>query len=86
MNHSSFTRLSRSRDALKAIRPKGWLVMSLRTFKGGGWFCALKWPEESHESHWHSCIAKGGTEELAELHAIIQAIAYERQRAVATWP
>ena len=67
---------TRSRDALKAIRPKGWnfamLPLSDFTFlcqASHGDPNRTDGPESDHL----------GTEELAELHAIIQAIAYERQ-------
>lgn len=72
-------RYTRSRDMLKAIRPDGWFIgdcfyrpekseykcslyKPVNSFKGDGWAVADHLP----------------TEELAELHAIIQAIAYER--------
>lgn len=71
-----------SRDALKAIRPEGWHwkitansdyeCECVSTFQGpklGGK------PQAQFES-------VGNTEELTELHAIIQAIAYERQKSV----
>jgi hypothetical protein len=80
--HHSFehNQYTRSRDALKATRPEGWQLMSYRQYKDGGWFVVYKRPEESHESHWETALAaKLPTEELAELHAIIQAIAFERR-------
>ena len=76
--YSSY-RYTRSRDALKAIRPEGW------------WFeccliCDGTYMAELHNDR--GCVDddEGITvkawyrqnEELAELHAIIQAIAYER--------
>lgn len=65
--HNLITSYCESRDALKAIRPEGWRFVC--------------WPT--------SCDALGATEllasnlpteELAELHAIIQAIAHEREQ------
>ena len=69
-NHSTFPRLSRSRDALKEIRPEGWA------------FEIKEYPKD-----WRACLSKGNfmkrvcgsgykTEQLAELHVIIQAISF----------
>ncbi|MDB5490462.1 MAG: hypothetical protein JWO78_311 [Micavibrio sp.] len=67
---------SRSRDALKAIRPEGWSFSISKAID-----------RESFRSDANRLIANndiaslvfiGRTEELAELHAIIQAIEYER--------
>lgn len=76
---------TRSRDALKAIRPEGWAVQ-IQSFDY----------LDNPQKHWNAILGKsichdghvdGGslspdlpTEELAELHAIIQAIDYERKR------
>jgi len=67
-----FIKYTRSRDALKAIRPEGWV--------GWIWSCHAE----------NSCKLNNGvkftnspglpTEELAELHAIIQAIEWERNQ------
>lgn len=68
--YSDIPNYSRSRDALKAIRPEGW------------WFEVWQ-----HPDGWRAALAKGPvwfcaskqkTECLAELHVIIQAIAFER--------
>lgn len=71
---------SRSRDALKAIRPEGWCLERVQTddrlgysfiltkMNAIGWGAHIKTPDFK----WFK------TEELAELHAIIQAIEYER--------
>lgn len=73
LNSSEYTR---SRDALKAIRPEGWNLCSqmigsdFAVFKG--WFFAAYGEGVKFVS------ASCKTEELAELHAIIQAIDYER--------
>lgn len=66
---------TRSRDALKAIRPEDWFVTA-------------EWFQEEYEAvayrvYGHSkriVSVPLPTEELAELHAIIQAIAYEREQ------
>lgn len=84
-NAPSYTR---SRDALKAIRPKGWV-----------WEMATDLLDRERPARAHATLyadlktkktlkkivnARGPigfpTEELAELHAIIQAIAYERNQ------
>jgi hypothetical protein len=67
-------RYTRSRDALKAIRPEGWQ------------FCVTNYDDGQAEIityHAGELVGEIGqkwlpTEELAELHAIIQAIEYER--------
>lgn len=66
---------TRSRDALKSIRPEGWgfsishlnAVVAYRINDTGGFDYALQ-------------TQKLPTEELAELHAIIQAIEWERSQ------
>lgn len=76
---------TRSRDALKAIRPDGWLMNEIFEYKEvaslgtrHSWHVGLikKFPEEAVESP-----GLMPTEELAELHAIIQAIEWERTHA-----
>ena len=76
--HISLTEYTRSRDALKDIRPDGW---------GVGHHCEDKWHTEMRANCYQ--IGEKGhnikrspvlpTEELAELHAIIQAIEWERE-------
>ncbi len=66
---------TRSRDALKTIRPAGWWIETSNSP-----YCKIEKPPE--RSPWKSTVfyaPQVATEELAELHAIIQAIAYERQ-------
>lgn len=70
-----------SRDALKKIRPEGWTAFSMDFYGAFSdirfWKCELGKPGKM--------VASVGlpTEELAELHAIIQAIEHERtQEAV----
>lgn len=61
---------TRSRDALKAIRPEGmqFQITCKELYSRLGYCCRI--------SRWS--VTWFETEELAELHAIIQAIAYER--------
>lgn len=74
---------TRSRDALKAIRPKGWEIQ-IQSFgkKSDCWSCYItkKTDTFTTEKHLQSHLDAHQTEELAELHAIIQAIAYERSQ------
>jgi hypothetical protein len=79
------TRYTRSRDALKVIRPDGWFMNGYYALACGS--CAA----DSNYQFVIERVAKGtgirmispklATEELAELHAYIQAIAYERMSA-----
>jgi len=62
---------TRSRNALKAIRPPVWSIVNQAGDRGI--YCNIVMDEKA--SFFCSCAK---TEELAELHAIIQAIAYER--------
>ena len=79
---------TRSRDALKAIRPEGWVFYSSSSIpeqlhgtcycdKGGKRIC--DWLELNKKFDERDCVI---TEELAELHAIIQAIAFEREQFI----
>ena len=65
-------KFTRSRDALKAIRPKGWFG-SIRIYTKESVCNFVK-----HEPFGVADSPHLPTEELAELHAIISAIAYER--------
>lgn len=68
---------TRSRDALKAIRPEGWHYFI--DSRGG---CKL-WSLDCTRPEFHAQNNNCGmlrTEELAELHAIIQAIDFERTK------
>lgn len=80
-NHSSFTRLTRDRNWLKLIRPHGWVTMIVEIDNGGGfilgWNCCLKNIQDKLVTSRPYTLP---TEELAELHAIIQAIEYERSK------
>lgn len=73
---------TRSRDALKAVRPEGWRleIQHVRSLSKAGttkWYSSLISPCGDYEVNCGPML----TEELAELHAIIQAIAYERSKA-----
>lgn len=63
-----------SRDALKSIRPEGWKFCEIRT-EEIGYSCRF-WKKGVGNKTGYEII----TEELAELHAIIQAIEYERTK------
>jgi len=70
---------TRSRDALKAIRPKGWNYRISESDTHKFW-CELR---EGYETSYDKVvIGKAATEEIAELHAIIQAIEYERRETL----
>lgn len=62
---------TRSRNALKAIRPEGWKRIIIQGFPCSGW---------TVEIYDGAGTPNLPTEELAELHAIIQAIEYERTK------
>lgn len=65
---------TRSRDALKAIRPNGWQLEVQEGFSVNGWRAGLMKRSDKLEL----VTAYLPTEELSELHAIIQAIEYDR--------
>lgn len=64
---------TRSRDALKSIRPDGLAVAIWSNGRCTKWVCGA-----SKDADNPMTSVSLPTEELAELHAIIQAIAYER--------
>ena len=75
------SRYCRSRDALKAIRPEGchsyasaWAWTGKEGFGGKCMRYAAHWPDKDDDM----VSPPLPTEELAELHAIIQAIAHDR--------
>jgi hypothetical protein len=78
---------TRSRDALKAIRSKGWVPRGDREgyeiaeFCYGWQFCLILLPDTPVGCRVNEkrVIGHGRTEELAELHAIIQAMEWERR-------
>lgn len=73
-----------SRDALKAIRPEGWHYECNKICDGTFW-AALHQEVDAGpcgDAEGMSCEAwYRKTEELAELHAIIQSLEWERQNA-----
>lgn len=87
--------VTRSRDALKAIRPEGWFFsieiagprgyIALAAQPVGCGKPAFRSPPKFHQNEMGQYTGTSGsilpTEELAELHAIIQAIAHERAAA-----
>lgn len=67
---------TRSRDALKSIRPDGWIFYLCNFDLNHTWF-----QFDAHCPHGEfDGTPPLPTEELAELHAIIQAIDYERNK------
>ena len=75
-NRKLAPKYTRSRDELKAIRPERWVVVIKEIIKRGGWVCSLR---HLNTLYLVNNLA-AATEELAELHAIIQAIDYERKK------
>jgi len=67
---------TRSRDALKSIRPKGYTYLCGRVRIGQNYWAILK--KEKEDIDPVNSPYNLPTEELAELHAVIQAIEYER--------
>ena len=72
---------TRSRDALKAIRPDNYYPDFYTGPKGAIVNLCIPFNCEKYGKHAGTCFDSGlmPTEELAEIHAIIQAIDYERQ-------
>ncbi|GAB3282945.1 hypothetical protein GCM10027347_59580 [Larkinella harenae] len=87
-DYEAVKRYTRSRDMLKAIRPEGWLVTigQYPTWGKDQWYSKLEHitdkfidvPNKAMNGQSLYKTGYAGTEELAELHALIQAIAYER--------
>jgi hypothetical protein len=75
MTAESYTR---SRDVLKAIRPEGWCLETVQDYGSGIWACQLTKASDVRIS-FSSTIGAAKTEELAEIHAILQAIEWERK-------
>lgn len=74
---------TRSRDVLKTIRPSGWYVGGIYDDAAtgqydNGYYFILRNKLKTGETARHQMAYGMPTEELAELHAIIQAIEYER--------
>ncbi|MCF0055497.1 hypothetical protein [Dyadobacter sp. CY356] len=68
---------TRSRDALKAIRPDGW-IFDINWMSGNA-YCSVSKGKFSYDDFVSFLAEDLLTEELAELHAVIQAIAHERR-------
>jgi hypothetical protein len=77
-----------SRDALKSIRPVGWIPKLSRAGKFspvGDDYKFCEWTDFEFLLHgedyynWKQVVGAAKSEELAELHAIIQAIKHERR-------
>jgi len=81
-------RLTRSRDALKAIRPESCEFIQVMQNNIGNAYCQLNLDGSEFQTPFgdkndapnHCASGWLPTEELAELHAIIQAIAYKRNQ------
>jgi len=77
---------ARSRDALKSIRPEGWKFNIKYDWVIDRYVCTgcsdYKKPDNINTQYAKVCspYLENITEELAELHAIIQAKAYERNQ------
>lgn len=76
--HTQFQFFTRSRDALKAIRPEGW---EFRFDSNCGSNICEMFKSPDGIQRWEVEAPILPTEELAELHAIIQAIQWERDNA-----
>lgn len=72
---------TRSRDALKQIRPEWWNVghLGISQYDSCYYYCNI-WTKK-FDNPIEFNVEDIKTEELAELHAIIQAIEYERNNA-----
>ncbi len=77
---------TRSRDAIKSIRPDGWTFQLYTASKSGEPYKYKDLRYQCNFNFWDGYIYKNGnseeliTEELAELHAVIQAIDFERSQ------
>jgi len=68
---------TRSRDALKSIRPEGWYYSSgYRNYKSSYWAQLTQKPTNLHSYQFVSLYLPN--EELAELYVILSAIEHER--------
>lgn len=72
----SIAKYTRSRDALKGMRPKGWrCFVAQQDDEKGTWVAGF----QKQDYSFHAVLTEGfKTEEFAELHAILQAIEWER--------
>ncbi len=67
---------TRSRDALKAIRPEGW-NFEMRSHDDGVYYECWRLNDDGYVCQYQPSHTSK-TEELAELHCIIKAISHER--------
>lgn len=72
-------KLTSSRDALKAIRPEGWTFQMFANSESGDLEYFGQLTRDNPYAEFTSPDMP--TEELAELHAIIQSIEYERTKS-----
>ena len=84
INDNDAGRYTRSRDALKDIRKGGWayFMNTVHTDHGLiiGYHCVIAFAsDEVFESPYDASTPALKTEELAELHAIIQSLEFERK-------
>lgn len=77
-NRKLAPKYTRSRDALKSIRPEGWSYSVFHENLSPD-NCIRVTRLEKDGVTFENCVATIATEELAELHAIIQAIEWERK-------
>lgn len=85
-DYNRVKKYTRSRDALKAIRPDVWVlttsyITGYDHSKINGYHATMRKNGDSLQAlHYSDSLYAHETEELAELHAIIQAIDYERTK------
>lgn len=72
---------TRSRDALKAIRPEGWMFSVIQILSSEPTFKAEMTIQIANDDFENFTSRFSPTEELAELHAVIQAISHERNQS-----
>lgn len=73
-------RYSRSRDALKSIRPRGW-NFAILPLSDGTFCCRGSYGDPNRTDGPDSDNLR--SEELAELYVIVQAVAHDRAREIA---
>jgi hypothetical protein len=79
--HNGLVRYTRSRDALKAIRPEGYASWANPETNYGAVYIGQAFTGHCHSDNMAFDTDEApqvATEELAELHAILQAIDFER--------
>jgi regulator of replication initiation timing len=76
---NNYKEYTRSRDALKTIRPEGWHVCGHYALATALGYAFTLFRHKDNSGHSVTGVGMIKTEELAELHAIISAIAWERE-------